>query len=313
MNYRKLGSSGLKVSEIGLGGNNFGWYADEETSVAVINQALEMGVNYIDTADWYAGGKSEEIIGKAVKDRRQQVVIATKFGMAMDDGPNEKGGSRHYTMRAVEGSLRRLKTDYIDLYQMHIPDPTTPIEETLRALEDLVREGKIRYTGCCNFSAWQLCEALWTSKFNNLSQSFVTAQARYNVLEREIEADLVPCCHSHDVGVIPWGPLAAGFLTGKYRKNEKFPTDGRLSKKGPSSIYDNVMSEPNWEKLSKLESFAEDCGHKVGELAIAWLLSKPWISSVIAGARKIEQVKANVASSTWKMSANEISQIDNIS
>ncbi|GAG03096.1 unnamed protein product, partial [marine sediment metagenome] len=172
MEYRKLGNSGLKVSEIGLGGNNFGWWADEATSISVINHALDMGVTFIDTADMYKAGESEEFVGKAVKDRRSQVIIATKFGSAMGEGPNERGGSRYYIMRAVEASLRRLQTDYIDLYYLHSPDPSTPIEETLRALDDLIRAGKVRYIGCCNIAAWQLCEALWTSKTNGLA-SFV--------------------------------------------------------------------------------------------------------------------------------------------
>lgn len=309
MEYRKLGNSGLKVSEISLGGNNFGWYADEGTSNAVINHALDSGINYIDTADAYDKGRSEEFIGKALKGRRSQVIIATKFFLPMGEGPNDRGGSRYYIIRAVEASLRRLQTDYIDLYQMHRPDATTPLEETLRALDDLVRAGKVRYIGCSNYAAWQLSDALWTSSVNHLS-AFLTVQSRYNVLERQIEAELVPCCQAHNVGVIPWGPLAGGFLTGKYRKGEKSPEDGRLSK--PNALYSGVLNEANWSKLAKLEAFATERGHTVGELAIAWLLSKPYVSTVIAGAKKPEQVSANIAAGKWKLTIEEAAKADDI-
>jgi len=312
MEYRKLGNSGLEVSKIGLGGNNFGLWVDEQVSIEIINHALEIGVNFIDTADWYAAGLSEEIIGKALKGKRHRAIIATKFGMAVGEGPNEKGGARHHILNAVEDSLRRLKTDHIDLYQMHTPDPRTPLEETLGTLENLVRSGKVRYIGCCNFASWQICEALWISKTNFL-ESFVTLQTRYNVLERQIEGELASFCRAYNIGVIPWGPLAAGFLTGKYPHGKKLPADGRLSKKGPSAVYDNIMSEPNWKKLIKLESIAEEKGHKVGELAIAWLLSRPWVSTVIAGATKTEQLTENVVAGRWKLTPEEVAQIDKIS
>ncbi len=310
MEYRRLGNSGLKVSEIGLGGNTFGWWADESTSIAVINHALDMGINFIDTADMYDRGRSEEFVGKAVKSRRTQVIIATKFGYAMGEGPNDKGGSRYYIMRAIDASLRRLQTDYIDLYQMHRPDPATPVEETLRTLDDLVRAGKVRYIGCSNFTGWQLCEAQWTSRVNNL-HSFVTVQTRYNLLERQMETELAPCCQAYRLGVIPWGPLAGGFLTGKYRPGKKAPADGRLSR--PSPLYENILTETNWNKLAKLEAFATEHNHTVGELALAWLLAKPWVSTVIAGARKVEQVSANVAAAEWKLTADEVTAVEDIS
>lgn len=306
MEYRKLGSSGLKISEIGLGGNNFGWWADEQTSVSVINHAIDMGVNFIDTADVYDRGHSEEFIGQAIKDKRAQVLIATKFGSPMGEGPNERGGSRYYVVKAVDASLRRLQTDYIDLYQIHFPDATTPIEETLCALDDIIRAGKVRYIGCSNFAAWQLCEALWISKVNSLP-SFVTVQPRYNLFDRQIERELVPCCQSYGIGVIPYSPLAGGFLTGKYRRGEE-PPDGRLSRQ--MSTASGLFKEDNWDKLSKLEDFASERGHTMGELAIAWLLSRPWLSTVIAGARKIEQVSANVAAAEWKLTAEEFAEVD---
>jgi len=309
MEYRRLGKSGLKVSEVGLGGNNFGWWADEPTSFAVINHALDIGINFIDTADVYDRGHSEEFVGKAVKDKRSQVIIATKFGSPMGDSPNERGGSRYYIMKAVDASLRRLQTDYIDLYQMHFPDPTTPIEETLRALDDLVRSGKVRYIGCSNFAAWQLCEALWTSRANNL-QSFMTVQPRYNLYDRQIERELVPCCQAYSIGVIPYSPLAGGFLTGKYRQGEA-PPDGRLA--GQMSASSGLFKEANWNRVTKLEAFATERGHTMVELAIAWLLAKPWLSTVIAGARKTEQVSANVAAAEWKLTAEEVAEVEAIS
>ena len=309
MEFRRLGNSGLKVSEIGLGGNNFGNRADEQTSINIINHALELGINFIDTAELYTQGRSEEIVGKAIKRKRLQVIIATKFGYPRDVGPNEQGGSRNYIMKAVDSSLRRLNTDYIDLYYIHFADTETPIEETLRALDDLVRAGKVRYIGCSNFNAWQLCEAMWTSKLYNL-ESFVAVQPRYNLLDRSIEREMVPCCQAYGVGVIPWGPLASGFLTGKYRRGQEIPADVRLA--NPMSIYADILNDANFDKLAKLEAFAEKCGHSVGELAIAWLLSHPWLGSVIAGAMNIEQLSANTAAVSWKLTPEDTVQLDKI-
>ena len=310
MEFRKLGNSGLKVSKIGLGGNNFGWRADEQTSVTVINHAIDMGVSFIDTADMYDQGHSEEFIGKAIKGKRHQVIIATKFGSPMGEGPNERGGSRHYIIKAVDASLKRLQTDSIDLYQMHVPDLSTPIEETLCALDDMVRAGKVRYIGCSNFAAWQLCEALWTSKVKNL-HSFVTVQSQYSLLARQIESELVPCCQAYDISVIPYSPLAGGFLTGKYHRGEEPPVDARLA--GPNPAYRRIFTETNWDKLIKLEAFATNRSHTVGELAVAWLLARPWITTVIAGAKKIEQVSANVAAAEWKLTAEEVAEVDAMS
>ncbi len=315
MEYRRLGNSGLKVSEIGLGGNNFGGGGgggrgiNEQTSINIINHALELGINFIDTAELYSQGRSEEIVGKAIKGKRLQVVIATKFGHPRNVGSNEQGGSRNYIMKAVDSSLRRLNTDYIDLYYIHFADTETPIEETLRALDDLVRTGKVRYIGCSNFAAWQLCEAMLTSKLHNL-ESFIAVQPRYNLLDRSIEQELVPCCQSYGVGVIPWGPLASGFLTGKYHRGQRIPTGVRLA--NPMSIYADVLNDANFDKLAKLEAFAEKCGHSVGELAIAWLLSHPWLGSVIAGAMNIEQLSANVAAGSWKLITEDTVQLDKI-
>ena len=227
MEYWRLGSAGLKVSALGLGTNNFGERMDEKASVGIVHAALDAGINFIDTANRYGGGHSEEFIGKAVKGRRWQALIGTKFGRNAGKGPNDAGGSRQHIMKAIEASLRRLDTDYIDLYQMHVSDPETPIEETLRALDDLIRQGKVRYIGCSGFRAWELCEALWTARMLNLN-SFVSVQPAYNLLEREIEEDLVPLCRRYNVGIIPYHPLAAGFLTGKYRQGEPIPPGTRF-------------------------------------------------------------------------------------
>jgi aryl-alcohol dehydrogenase-like predicted oxidoreductase len=307
MDYRRLGRSGLKVSEIGLGTNAFGSRANEQTSISIINNALELGINFIDTAEMYTQGHSEEIIGKAVKGKRSQVVIAIKYGHRASIGPREQGGSRNYIMKAVDLSLRRLNTEYIDLYYLHYPDSETPIEETIRTMYDLISAGKVRYLACSNLAAWQLCEALWTSKFCNL-ESFIAVQSRYNLLDRDIEEELVPCCQSYGVGVVPWGPLASGFLTGKYQRNQEIPT--RFAKK--SSIYGDVYTDTNFNKLAKLEVFAKERGHSVGELAIAWLLSHPWLGSVISGTTNVEQLSRNAAAVNWKLTTEDITQLDKI-
>lgn len=309
MEYRRLGNSGLKVSAIGLGGNNFGARADEGTSLTVINRALEMGINFIDTADMYSQGRSEELIGKALRGKRSSVIIATKFGNPRTVAPGQLGGSRGHLKKAVEASLRRLGTDYIDLYYFHAPDPETPILETLRTLDDLVREGKVRYIACSNFAAWQLCEALWTSRLHNL-ESFIAIQSRYNMLDRSIEREVVPCCRSYGIGVVPWGPLASGFLTGKYRSGMEIPAGTRLS--DPPVIYGDIVSPPNFARLSRLEAFARERGHSVGELAIAWLLSHPWLGSVIAGAMSEEQLSANMAATDWKLTAEDGAKLEKI-
>jgi len=316
MEYRRLGNSGIKVSEIGLGGNTFGenerqpWGIDESSSIAVIDHALEMGINYIDTSNWYGNrGRSEEIIGKAIKGKRSRVIVATKFGFTMGEGPNDSGGSRHHILQAVNDSLRRLDTDYIDLYQMHKPDPGTSMEETLRTLDDLIKAGKVRYIACSNFNAWEMNDAIWISRTRNLN-SFVTVQTRFNLLDRSIEAELVPCCQANNIGLIPWGPLAGGFLTGKYSKEQTPEPGTRFAK--PPPIYQDFWSDANFDKLAKLKEFAEQRGHKVGELAISWLLAKPWVSTIIAGARNLEQVSQTISATKWKLTYEETNIVDSI-
>lgn len=309
MEYRRLGKSGLKVSEIGLGGNNFGGRADEATSIKVINHAFEMGINLVDTAASYAQGRSEELIGKTVKGKRSQVIIATKFGSIIYTRPDRWPGSRSNIMEMVDASLKRLNTDYIDLYYIHFPDTHTPIEETLRAMDDLIHAGKVRYIGCSNFAAWQVGEAWWTSKLRGL-ESFITVQSRYNLLDRGIERELVPCCQTYGVGVIPTQPLANGFLTGKYRRGQEIPAGTRLADETLNTR--NILSEANFDKLAKLEAFANERSHSIGELAIAWLLSHPWLGSVIAGAMNIEQLSANIAATAWELTIEDVAQFDKI-
>ncbi len=308
MEYRRLGNSGLKISEIGLGTNTFGLTADEATSVKIIERALELGVNFIDTAAMYARGKSEEIIGRAIKGKREQVILATKFGHQASLTPRESGGSREYILKSIEQNLKRLGTDYIDLYYLHYADPETPIEETLRAMNDLVHGGKVRYIACSNFAAWQLCEAQLTAKIHDLI-GFIAIQMRYNLLDRSIEKEIVPCCQRYGAGIIPWGPLAGGFLTGKYRRREK-PTQGRLASGIP--IYGEVLTDPNFDRLDRLEAFARERGHSVLELAVAWLLSHRWLGSVIAGATTPEQLSENAAGAGWKLTPEEVVQVEKL-
>ena len=309
MEYRQLGRSGLQVSVIGLGTNNFGWdvfgrRVDVEGTAHVINRALDVGVNMIDTANVYGKGLSEEYIGRALKARRQQVIIATKVSMPTAEGPNLAGSSRGHIMTQVEQSLRRLGTDYIDLYQIHEPDPDTPIEETLRALDDLVRQGKVRYIGCSNFAAWQVCEAVWTSRSASVTP-FVSVQPRYNMLDREVETELVPFCVEYGVGILPYFPLAHGFLTGKYRRGQQVHAGTRLAANDLG-----MLTDSNFELLEKLENFAAERGHTMLELAFSWLLASPAVSSVIAGATRPEQVEANARAAGWHLTAEDRVEVD---
>ena len=308
MEYRRLGTSGLKVSAIGLGGNNFGERLDEKGTTRIIHQALALGINFIDTANRYGGTRSEELVGRALKGRRGDALIATKFGRSMGDDPNASGGSRKHIMDQVEASLRRLGTEYIDLYQIHVFDPETPIEETLRALDDLIHQGKVRYIGCSGFTAWQVCEAVWTARTLNLNP-FVSFQPHYNLLRREAEKELVPFCRSYGLGIIPYFPLASGFLTGKYRPSQPMPEGTRFA---TSPRYQRFLTEKNFAILERLEKFAGERGRPVGELAIAWLLANPTVSTVIPGATKPEQVVANVRPVDWKLMPEELKEIDQI-
>ena len=309
MEYRNLGNSGLQVSIVGIGCNNFGMRMDLEATRAVVDKAIDSGINLFDTADVYGGqGKSEEFLGEVLGNRRQDVVIASKFAMRMGEGPMKSGGSRRYIMSAVEASLRRLKTDYIDLYQMHAPDPTTPIEETMQALDDLVRACKVRYIGHSNFTGWMTAEAHYIAKHHNLTP-FISAQNQYSLLDRSIEKELVPACKKFGVGILPFFPLASGLLTGKYRRGEAAPEGTRLAA-GPFGA--RMLTDQNFDRVEKLTDFAQQHGHTILDLAMSWLATKPEIGSVIAGATKPEQVESNIAAASWKLSPEEMAAVETL-
>jgi aryl-alcohol dehydrogenase-like predicted oxidoreductase len=293
MDYRRLGDSGLKVSEIGLGCNNFGMRIDQEATNAVIDAAIEHGVTFLDTADVYGGaGKSEEMMGVALKGKRHQVVLATKFASPMGKGPDMRGGSRRYIMNAVEASLKRLQTDYIDLYQMHSPDADTPIE--------------VRYLGNSNFTGWMIADADWTAKNEHMNR-FVSAQNNYSLLERKVEFEVNPACARFGLGMLPFFPLASGLLTGKYKRGEAPPEGTRLAAWGPRGAA--ALNDKNFDRLEKLSGWAEERGHDMLELAFAWLLGHPVVSSVIAGATKPQQVAANAATAGWRLTPEEVEEV----
>lgn len=305
MEYRQLGRSGLRVSLIGLGGNTFGRYADEERTAEIVREALEQGINFFDTANIYNLGISETYLGKALKGFRDSAVIATKVGMRMGEGPNEHGSSRKHVIESCHASLRRLDIDTIDLFQIHEFDALTPLEETLSALDDLVRAGKVRYIGCSNYAAWQLTEALWISDRERLAK-FVSAQPEYNLLEREIEREIVPCCLHFGIGIIPYFPLGAGVLTGKYRPGEP-PPEGTRGHNNPR--FEPRLRAETLEVVQRLEAWSRERDHTVGELALAWLAAQPAVSTIIAGTTRPEQVAVNARAADWRLTPEELREI----
>ncbi len=307
MQYRQLGASGLQVSAIGLGTNNFGRRLDAAATETVVHAALDAGVNMIDTSNSYGGGDSEEFIGRALKGRRHEAVLATKVSSRVSDGPNNAGNSRKHIYDQVDVSLRKLRTDYLDLYQIHWWDPNTPIEETLRALDELVRAGKVRYAGCSNFAAWQVCESHWTAKTLGIN-GFVSMQPHYSMLYRRPEEEMIPFCEKYGIGILPYYPLENGFLTGKYRRDQPAPDGTRLAENDRGAL-----TSRNFDILEGLEGFASERGHTILELAFAWLLaSSPMVSSVIAGATRTEQVEANAASAAWSLTTEELDEVNGI-
>ena len=309
MEKRRLGQSHLEVSAVGVGCNNFGGRTDFEATRAVVHRALDLGVTLFDTADVYGNkGKSEEFLGEILKDRRKDIVIATKFGMPMSDSARPRDASRAYVMRAAEASLKRLRTDWIDLYQVHRPDPKTPAEETMRALDDLIKQGKVRAIGCSNFSAAELDNAQDAAARAHAS-AFVTVQDEYSLLARDIERGLIPAMAQRHLSLLPYFPLASGLLTGKYRRYADAPKGARLSY---SAHHADVLNEKNWARLEKLNAVAERTGHSLLEFAFGWLLAKPIIGSVIAGATKPEQIEQNVAAAAKRPSPAVIAEIDAI-
>ncbi len=303
METRNLGRSGLKVSAVGLGCNNFGMRCDLEASRKVIDQAIESGITLLDTADVYGGGKSEEIIGEVLGARRKDVVVATKFAMTGFNAPVR--ADRRYVIDACEASLKRLKTDFIDLYQVHRPDPSTPIEETIRALDDLVRAGKVRYLGVSNFAGWQIADAQWTARELGASP-FISHQDEYSLVVRDIEKEVIPAGKAHGLGILPFFPLASGLLTGKYSRDAAPPEGTRLANAFMGNRY---LTQANFDVVEKLEPFARERNRSLLDLAFGWLLAEPNLSSVIAGATSPDQVKANVAAAEWTLTAEEADQV----
>nr|ADI17631.1 predicted oxidoreductases (related to aryl-alcohol dehydrogenases) [uncultured alpha proteobacterium HF0130_20P23] len=311
MEYRNLGSSGLRVSLVGLGCNNFGMRLDLEQTRAVVDRAFDLGITLFDTADMYGGrGGSETQLGKILGHRRKDIVLASKFGMAMSDDGTKIGASRRYIMSAVEDSLRRLKTDWIDLYQLHQPDPLTPLDETMQALDDLVTQGKIRYIGCSNLPSWQVVESQWISKSMGLNR-FVSCQDEYNILNRNVEAELIPAMQKYGCGLLPYFPLASGLLTGKYKRTE-MPEGARLTDM-PTFANRVYLTDENFDIVDNLNKFAHKTGHSILELAFGWMASRPATASIIAGATKPEQIDANVAAVNWVLSQSEIDEVNKIS
>jgi aryl-alcohol dehydrogenase-like predicted oxidoreductase len=310
LEIRNLGQSGLRVSAIGLGCNNFGGRIGLEDTRAVIHKAIDLGITLFDTADTYGDqGGSEIEMGQVLGDRRKDIVLATKFGNPMDTIGVKQGGARRYIMTAVEDSLRRLRTDWIDLYQIHSFDPLTPIEETLRTLDDLVRQGKVRYIGCSNFPAWRLTEARWTAAMHGLNR-FISNQDEYSLVFRKPEAELMPAARAAGMGMLPFFPLASGLLTGKYRRNTPMPPGTRLA--ATQRLADRYLTERNWIIAEKLGDFVEARGKTMLELAFSWLLSREPVTSVIAGATKPEQLEQNVKAGSWKLTPDELAEIDRI-
>jgi len=290
MNYRNLGQSGLKVSQICLGTNNFGGQIDEETSVKIVNKALDCGINVLDTANIYTGGKSEEVIGKAVKGRRDEVVIATKVGFGRVEEPNKSGLSRKHILNQVEHSLKSLQTDFIDIYYMHRFDSETPLEETLRTFDYLVRLGKVRYIACSNFTAWQTAKAQEICETHDL-EKLIAVQPPYNLLQRDIEKDIVPYCQQERLGILSYTPLMGGFLTGKYSKDASPPAGSRF--KYNPGLWERASKESNFAVLEQIRNVADDVGIPIFKLAILWIMKNPALTAPIVGASSVEQVEEN--------------------
>jgi aryl-alcohol dehydrogenase-like predicted oxidoreductase len=310
LRQRALGKSGLQASIVGLGCNNFGRSADLAASRKVVHKALDLGITFFDTADIYGNrGDSETYLGEILGDRRKDIVLATKFGMPMDEAETLKGASRHYIMRAADASLRRLRSEWIDLYQLHCPDALTPIEETLRALDDLIRQGKVRQIGCSNLAAWQVMEAQWTARYLGL-EAFVSCQDEYSLLLREPERELIPAMQAYGLGLLPYFPLASGLLTGKYKRNAAVPDGTRLA--SIEKFAERFLTAGNWRIVERLAAFCADQGRSLLELAFSWLAARPIVSSIIAGATSPAQVEQNVRAVDWTLTPEDMAEIDRL-
>jgi aryl-alcohol dehydrogenase-like predicted oxidoreductase len=309
MDYRRLGNSGLQVSVIGLGTNNFGVRNDYPEAERILMQAIEEGINFIETSNTYGEGAAEEFIGKALKGHRDQVLLATKVASNMGDGPNQHGASRKHILTQVEASLRRLQTDYLDLYQIHYYDPFTPLDESLRTLHNLVTQGKVRYIGCSNFAAWQVAEAMGVVRALDL-EPLISVEPEYSMLKRGIEKELLPCCQRFNIGILPYFPLASGFLTGKYKRGQAAPAGTRLAVQTQRAEF--ILTGENFDVLERLEAFASARSRTMVELAFAWLLTHPQVSSVIAGATRPEQIIANAKASEWRLTSEEMNDLNEV-
>ena len=308
MEYRPLGRAGVRVSVIGMGTNQFGRKVEQAAVHDIIDNAIDLGINLIDTANVYGKGDSETTLGHALKGKWDKFVVATKGYFAMGDGPNDKGGSRYHLMNAVDDSLRRLQTDHIDLYQMHRWDETTPIEETMRALDDLLSSGKVRYIGASAYAAWQLAKANLLAEMRGWAP-FVTVQSHYHMLERTVEQEVIPYCQEDNIGFIPYFPLAGGFLTGKYKRGEEAPAGSR----GESSEYVQAyMTDENYTIVEKLTAWATEREHTMAELAHTWLLAQPRVCSVISGLTRLEHLQANARAADWELTPDEVEMVNTI-
>ena len=309
---KTLGNSGIEISAVGLGCMNFGMMCNQATTDSIVSAALDAGVNFFDVANTYGGpeGKAEAMLSKALGNQRQNIILATKFGAtrAGAGGAADGGGSAEFITQAVESSLKLLNTDYIDLYQHHFPDTGTPIDETLRALEELVQQGKVRSIGCSNYSGAQLADAAGFS-LGNGSTAFVTAQNRYSLLHRDIETDLVPVAQREGIGVLPYFPLESGLLTGKYKHGEKASADTRFGKWGGGGIF---ATDERYAIVAKIAAYGEEIGRSVLEIAIGWLVAQPYVCSVIAGVTKAEQLQQNVAAASWQPNPEQLETISKI-
>lgn len=309
MNYCRLGSSGLKVSKLGLGTNAFGKRADQETSTRIIDHALDHGINFIDTANIYAGSESERIIGQALSGKRHNVVLATKAGLVNGQGPNERGSSRYHLLQELENSLKRLKTDYVDLYQIHTFDPHTPLEETLRTLDDLMSSGKVRYIGASNYAAWEIMKALGISELKGYAR-YVSTQTSYSLADRTPELELVPLCLDQGVGIIPYFPLAGGILTGKYSQGSSTPSGSRAE---TDPNFNRFLEDHNLKLGQQVSQLAAEHGHSPSALSLAWLMNRPTVSTVIVGATKTEQLDDNLKSLEIEIDETLGSSLDEVS
>jgi aryl-alcohol dehydrogenase-like predicted oxidoreductase len=310
MKQRTMGTTSLKVSTVGLGCNNFGLRIDTEASRAVIYKALDLGINFFDTADVYGNrGGSETCLGQFLGARRKDIVLASKFGNVMDDTGTMKGASRRYIQSAVEASLTRLKTDWIDIYQLHRYDTATSLEETIGALNDLIKQGKIRYAGVSALPAWRLVDMQWTAKHHGF-HPLTTCEVEYSLLARDPERELIPAMQAHGMGLLPYYPLASGFLTGKYQRHAPKPEGARLTK--GKRYEDMFMTDANWTRVEQFTAFCAQRGHTLLELAFSWLAAQPVVASVIAGATQPQQLEANVKAANWELTATELAEIDRL-